>query len=55
MILRSVPKGLRLWRRTFSSTSARREIQDVENLEDRIIPRYQGMFVRNNQSSTDAG
>ncbi|TVY89175.1 NADH kinase pos5, mitochondrial [Lachnellula willkommii] len=39
MILRTLPR--RIWGRGFCSTAARREIQDVENLPDRIIPRYQ--------------
>ncbi|KAG4432119.1 hypothetical protein IFR05_012393 [Cadophora sp. M221] len=40
MILRRLP-GAGVWKRGFSSTAARREILDVENLPDRIIPRYQ--------------
>ncbi|KAH6702041.1 NADH kinase-like protein POS5 [Leptodontidium sp. MPI-SDFR-AT-0119] len=40
MILRRLLRG-GVWKRGFSSTSARREILDVENLPDRIIPRYQ--------------
>ncbi|KAH7361027.1 NADH kinase-like protein POS5 [Rhexocercosporidium sp. MPI-PUGE-AT-0058] len=40
MILRRLPRGA-VWKRQFSSTSARREILDVENLPDRIVPRYQ--------------
>ncbi|KAL2074991.1 hypothetical protein VTL71DRAFT_8771 [Oculimacula yallundae] len=40
MILKRIP-ARRIWTRAFSSTSAKREILDVENLPDRIIPRYQ--------------
>jgi NADH kinase len=43
MILRRVPRGI-VWRRGFSSTASRRDILDVEGLQDRIIPRYQGNF-----------
>jgi NADH kinase len=43
MILRRAPR-VSVWRRGFSSTAKRREILDVEALEHRIIPRYQGKY-----------
>ncbi|CAG8970760.1 hypothetical protein HYALB_00001545 [Hymenoscyphus albidus] len=39
MLPRNLPRRLRSWNRSFSSTTTRREILDVENLPDRIIPR----------------
>lgn len=35
--------GRSLWSRSFSSSSARHEIRDVETLPQRLIPRYQGV------------
>lgn len=37
--------GHRIWRRAFSSTPRRAEIQDIEALNDRIIPRYQSLCL----------
>jgi len=39
--MRRVSRNNGVWRRLFNSTSASREIHDIENLPDRIIPRYQ--------------
>ncbi|KUJ12869.1 NADH kinase-like protein POS5 [Mollisia scopiformis] len=41
MIVRALPRASNVWKRSFSSTSARREILDAESLPHRIIPRYQ--------------
>jgi hypothetical protein len=37
--------GNRIWRRAFSRTSKRAEIQDIEALNDRVIPRYQSLSL----------
>ena len=50
MIWRKLQRQNPIWQRSFSNTFARREILSVENLPDRIIPRYLGRLSRHCRS-----